>query len=311
MAGVSASLARRRLVPLVPSASPSYSLCMDGWSAAFLWASGQARRRWRSLLVLGVLAGLTSGLAMGAAAGARRTETALARLESTTRAADAIVFTSQVQVLHPNWRALERRPEVLELAPWDLLFGYVEGQPGGVLFASGDGRWGTAIDKPIVLQGHMYNPRADDEMVVDEQVASAMHVRGGDIIPFHAYAPDQPATQGTPKGASVGLKVVGIVRDTEEFLFTPGGLVSPGVVAHYRRQMFMLPNAMVRIRAGHGGVAALRRDVTSLVAPGVPVFDLVSAGRRVTTTLTVEAFALWLLVVAVVLAGGLVIAQVL
>ncbi len=284
---------------------------MGGWSAAFLWARGHARRRWRSLLVLGVLAGLTSSFAMAAAAGARRTETALARLESTTRSADAIVFTSQVQVLHPNWGALEKRPEVLELAPWDLLFGYVEGQPGGVLFASDDGRWGTLVDKPIVLEGRMYNPRADDEMVVDDQTASAMHVRVGEIIPFHAYAPDQLATQGTPRGARIGLEVVGIVRDTEEFLFTPGGLISPGVVAHYRHQMLVAPNAMVRIRAGHGGVAALRRDVTSVVAAGVPVLDLLTAGRRVTTTLTVEGFALWLLAVAVVLAGGLVIAQVL
>ena len=187
----------------------------------------------------------------------------------------------------------------------------MEGQPGGVLFASDDGRWGTLVDKPIVLEGRMYNPRADDEMVVDEQTASAMHVRVGEIIPFHAYAPDQPATQGTPRGARLGLKVVGIVRDTEEFLFTPGGLISPGVVAHYRHQMLIAPNAMVRIRAGQGGVAALRRDVTSVVAPGAPVLDLQSAGRRVTTTLTVEGFALWLLAVAVVLAGGLVIAQVL
>ncbi len=284
---------------------------MGGWRAAFLWARGHTRRRWRSLLALGVLAGFTSSFAMAAAAGARRTETALARLESTTRAADAIVFTSQVQVLHPKWGVLDKRPEVLELAPWDLLFGYVEGQPGGVLFASDDGRWGTLVDKPIVLEGRMYNPRADDEMVIDDQTARAMHVRAGEIVPFHAYAPDQPATQGQPRGASIGLKVVGIVRDTEEFLFTPGGLISPGVVAHYRHQMLIAPNAMVRIRAGHGGVAALRRDVTSVVAAGVPVLDLQSAGRRVTTTLTVESFALWLLAVAVVLAGGLVIAQVL
>ena len=276
-----------------------------------MWAGRHARRRWRSLVVLGVLAGLTASIAMAAAAGARRTDTALARLESTTRSPDAIVFTSQVQVLHPDWAALEKRPEVLALAPWDLLFGYLQGQPGGVLFASDDGRWGTLVDHPIVLQGRMYNPRADDEMVIDQDVAATEHLGVGSVIPFHAYAPDQPATQGEPKGANVALKVVGVVRDTDEFLFTPGGLLSPGVVAHFRSRMFIAPNAMVRIRPGHGGVAALRRDVTSVVAPNVPVLDLDSSGRRVTTTLSVESFALWVLVGAVILAGGLLVAQML
>lgn len=247
---------------------------------------------------------------MAAAAGARRTETALDRLEVTTRSTDAIVFTSQVQDTHPNWGRLEDRPEIAALAPWNLLFGYIDGQPGGVLFASADGRWGTVVDKPVVLQGRMWNAHAD-EMVVDEQVAAAMNVHVGTVILFHAYAPDQPSTAGEPKGALVPIRVVGIVRDTEEFLFSPGGEVSPGVLDNHRGQIFFGPNAMVRLRPGEGGDAALHRDVSRIIGPNVPILDLQSVARRVTTTLTVEGIALWVLASAVALAGGLILLQML
>ena len=58
-------------------------------------------------------------------------------------------------------------------------------------------------------------------------------------------------------------------------------------------------------------MAALSRDVNSLVAPGVPVLDLHDTSRRVTTSLAVESFALYMIALALVLAGGLLVAQVL
>ncbi len=268
------------------------------------------RRRWRSLLVLALLAGLTSALAMAAAAGARRTDTALSRLESTTNAMDAVVFASQVGDANPSWTALEHRPEVAQLAPWDLMFGTTGGQ-SAILFGSDDGRWLGTVDRPVVLSGRMFNPKSDDEMVVDEQVAEVEHLTVGDVVPFTAYAPNQPDTSGPALGAKVDLHITGVVRDIDEFLFSPGALVSPGVIAHYRSDMFLLDNAMVRLRHGEAGMAALRRDANALVAPGVPVLDLYSASRRVTTTLAVERLSLSMLAAAIALAGGLLVAQVL
>ncbi len=247
---------------------------------------------------------------MAAAAGARRTDTALSRLEMVTRAQDAMVFTSQVGDYHPDWRALEQRPEVAQLAVWDLMFGNIAGQPGGLLFVSHDGNWLGNIDRPVVIQGRMFDSRAD-EMVVDEQTAAANHVHVGSVVPFEAFAPSQTDPTATPTGPSFRIRVVGIVRDVDQFLFASAGLVSPGVVTHYGDRILLHPNAVVRLTHGEADVAALRRDVNALVAPGVPVLDLDNASRRVTTTLAVERFALAMLALAIAAAGSLIVLQVL
>jgi ABC-type lipoprotein release transport system permease subunit len=281
------------------------------WSAPYSWATADVRRRWRSLVVLGLLAGVTASLAISAFAGARRTDTALARLDHVTNAPDAIIFASQVLDLHPDWSRLAARPEVAQFAVWDLFFCNINGQEGGLLFASGGDGWLTRVDKPVVIQGRMFNPRADNEMVVNEQVAAQDHVHVGDVLHIQAYASDQPNAVGTPRGPMINLRVVGVVRTAEEYLFVPGALVSPGVVEKYRHRAAFAPNAVVRLTNGEAGMAALRRDVDSLVAPGIPVLDLHDTSRRVTTTLAVESFALYMIALAVALAGGLLVAQVL
>ena len=279
-------------------------------AAVVLWARRYAGRRRFSLAVLAVLVGVTSGVAMAAAAGARRTDTALSRLETVTRAQDAMVFTSQVGDYHPDWRALERRPEVAKLAVWDLMFGDIGGQPGGLLFVSDDGTWFGSVDRPVVVQGRMFDPHAD-EMVVDEQSAAVEHVRVGDTVPFQAYAPSQSDPTAMPAGPKFTIRVVGVVRDVDQFLFASAGIVSPGIVAHYGNRISLHPNAVVRLRHGEADVPILRRDVNRLVAPGVPVLDLDNASRRVTTTLAVERLALTMLALALAIAGGLIVIQVL
>ena len=289
---------------------PLYPVAMGFWAAPAMWSRADLRRRWRSLLLLGLLAGVTAAFATASFAGARRTDTALTRLEKATNAANAFVFTSQVGDMHPDWKRLASRPEVAQLAVWDLIFCYLDGQPNGVLFASDGNGWLTKVDKPVVLAGRMFNPKADDEAVVNEQVATIGHIGVGDAMQVRTYAPDQLGG-GTPHGPKITLRVVGIVRTTEEFLFTPNVLVSPGVVARYRREALFVPNAVVRVTGGEAGMSALKRDVSSQLAPGVPVLDLGDASRRVTTSLAVGSFALYMIALAVLLAGGLLVAQVL
>src|SRR6478672_13591518 len=63
-----------------------------------VWTRSELRRRWLSLVVLGVLGGLAAGLALAAIGGARRTQTAYTRMRSQLLASDAVFFPSQVDI---------------------------------------------------------------------------------------------------------------------------------------------------------------------------------------------------------------------
>src|SRR4051812_9220592 len=129
-------LAEGGLTPFTRRRRRSYRWIMrwSGWAGARWWAAADVRRRWRSLLALGLLLGVPAGLAMASLAGARRTDTAFGRLAHDTRASNAIVFSSQVGASTPQWEALRAQPEVRAVAVWDLVFGEAGGDPGVVLF---------------------------------------------------------------------------------------------------------------------------------------------------------------------------------
>jgi hypothetical protein len=283
-----------------------------GARAAAFWARHDVRRRWRSLVLLGVLVGLTAGFALSAWAGARRTSTALERLRVATNASDAIAFPSQVGVENPHWNRLRARPEVKTVAVWDLLFGNDDGHGGGLIFGSADGTYLGKVDKPIVVKGRMFNPHSPDEVVVDENAVNQAPPIGGTFT-YHFYAHNQPELSGPPHGPTVTMRVVGVVKELPQFVFVSQGqiLVSPGLVARYGSRITVAPNADIVLRHGEADMPALRHDVNALVARGAPVLDAHATARRVTTTLDVETTALLLLAAAMLLGGGILVAQVL
>src|SRR5438552_12052817 len=302
-----------RLAPFRAPGPSAYGASMveGGRAAAALWARADLCSRWRSLVVLGLLVGITAGLAMAAFAGARRTATALERLRIATNAPDAVVFPGQVGTAHPDWAPLRAQPEVRSLAVWDLLFGTLAGEPGALLFASHDGAYLGEVGRPVVVAGRMYDPTAPDEVVVSETMAKQVPV--GSTFPFQAFAADQPLvdlTGDAPRGPQLTLKVVGSIRLVNQFLFTPEqAFVSPGFRARYGDEVALIENADVQLANGSRDIAGLQRDVNELLAPGTPVLDLHAVSRRVDTTLAVEHSALLLLGTAVALAGGVLVSQ--
>jgi hypothetical protein len=270
-------------------------------TALRLWARSDRRARWRQLVLLGIISGLTAGLAVAAIDGARRTNTALGRLLTRTKADDALVFGSQIDDQDPNWSKLEQRPEVRALATWGLLYGNINGQFGGPLFASMDGRFTRDMDRPIVVQGRMFDSQASDEVVVDEPNHRLEHVNVGDVIRFQVIGPHDQLGSGEPTGPEVNLRVVGVVRTSWQFLFAPDGLVfvSPGYINRYRSQIQVHVNASVTVTPGFD-MNTFRQQASDDVAPGIPVLDVRGAARRARTTLDVER--VMLLVLALVLA---------
>jgi hypothetical protein len=284
-----------------------------GRSAAVSWARSDLRSRWRSLVVLGLIAGLAGGYALAATAGARRSDTALERLRTRTNASDAVVFASQSGNVDPDFDALARRPEIKKVAVWDLMFGVLDGDPTGVLFAAHDTTWGGVVDKPLVVQGRMFDPKADDEMVVDENAVRNGDAHLGQVFNLHLYLSEQVDSPGPPKGPDLHLRVVGVVRNLQQFLFVTDGqpIVSPGVISRYGKvpKVAILPNAFVQLADPARDVPALQRDVNKIVGDGTPVLDFHEVARRVQTTTGVESSALFLLAIAVAAAGMALVGQ--
>src|SRR3954468_913426 len=91
-------------------------------AAVRMWTRSELSRRWRALVVLGIIAGLAAGLGMAGAAGARRTTTAYDRWRKATNAPDAIIFGTQVSsiqedheaFLHIDYRGVLALPEVID-----------------------------------------------------------------------------------------------------------------------------------------------------------------------------------------------------
>ena len=196
---------------------------------------------------------------------------------------------------------------------WDLLFGSYDGQPGAIIFGSKDGTYLGKVEKPVVVQGRMFNPRSSDEVVVDENSVGQVPPVGGTFT-YQFYGRNQ-SDQDTelPRGPKVTMHVVGVVREAPEFLFVSDGqvFVPPGFLARYGKRIQTAENADVVLRHGAADVGALRHDVDTLLVPGTPVLDTHATSRRVNTTLAVETTALLLLAAAILLGGGILVAQVL
>ena len=199
------------------------------------------------LLVLGALVGVTAGLATAAGIGATRDESALDRLRDRTVAADVTVFSGQAGHAHPDWNLLRARPEVEQLAVWHLLFGDLDGEPNGLLFAADDGTWLGEINRPVVVAGRMWDESAPDEVLISEPMLDSVPI--GTTVEFRAYGPDQPDVIGPPTGPELTFTVVGAVRTINQFVFTlEQAFVSPGFLAEYRDEVATIENADPRLR---------------------------------------------------------------
>ena len=299
---------------LRPAIRPSYRFGMRlpaGTQAARLWARADLRRRWRSLVVLGLLAGLSASLAIGALSGARRADTAFDRLRARTDGADAIVFPSQVELYTGDWSELRSLPYVTAVASWNLVFGTLGDDPPGtsLVFMPDKGGWLQSADRPIVREGRMWDPSASGEVLVDEVVAKVYGIPVGARVPFTAFRRGQNAT-GTPKGAHLELTVVGIIREPSQYLFPGAGLfLSPGTADRHGDAVERIGNSHVRLADPEHDIARFRRDVTRVFPKGTPVLDLHSVQRRVGTAISVERVAQMLLGIAVGVAGIVFVGQ--
>ncbi len=189
--------------------------------AVGMLATGEIRRRWRSVVVLTVLVGVVGAVVLATAAGARRTDSALTRFDVATRSTTCRLLGAFSYTPTPaQLNALRHVHDVAALAVlrfYVLAPVHVPADLG--LAAAVDTKFGTVVDRGRIVAGRRANPAAPDETTIGEALAAELHQSVGGHISVVSYSPTQfaaAAASGSggpppkPDGPRVRLRIVGI-----------------------------------------------------------------------------------------------------
>ena len=249
---------------------------------AVTWLRLEARRRWRSLVVVALLVALTVGTVLTAVAGARRGESAFDRLWAVTLPATITVVPNQPGF---DWSAIESLPEVSATTLFVVQGGeLITGTGPDGSFSSdnlgfppgGPGALHT-VERPVVLAGRMSVDSRADEVVASAEFMSEHHLRVGAPLTIHLPSPAQAEqsfdpTSAQPKGPLAQVRIVGVVR-SPFWLDGPGsgGGVLPtyAFTQKYSQYLFgsdlartsVYVNALMRLNGGEAAIPAFKADL--------------------------------------------------
>src|SRR5580698_2591310 len=245
------------------------------------WLRLDSRRRWRSLIVVGLLVALATMTVLTAVAGARRGQTAVSRLWALTLPATITVLPNQPGF---DWARIRALPEVAALTTFGIsgfaVDGYpLAGQEAGYPFA--DRQAMQTIERPVVLQGRVSDPSRVDEVVVTPKFLVGYGKGVGDTLTLGLPSPEQveqgydPADGVPARGPRVRVRIVGVIRS---FLFYDSvgsigeGFPSPALVARYRANFIgrhgrTYTGALVRLTGGSGALPAFRAGLARVSGP--------------------------------------------
>jgi putative ABC transport system permease protein len=229
-------------------------------------ARSELRKRWVSMLVLGLLAGLVGSVVAGASAVSRRTATAYDRLVAATHLDDArvLVFSDDIDV-----DRIAHFPGVTESWQSQQVIGQLVGpQIAYVSVSSGPPRPDT-IFSPVILAGRAPRDDAADEVLLPSVLADELGLRVGDHLALKLLTPLE-VTQfdtgfGEPDGPAVDLRIVGIARVARTWV---GGGVGPVIGSPALQKAYpdsqIGHNILVRLADGPAGVPAFDRTLRRL-----------------------------------------------
>jgi len=290
------------------------------------WLRMELRRRWWSLTVLALLVALATATVLAAAAGARRGQTAFDRLWARTLPATATVLPNQPGF---DWAKVRALPEVSALSMFPVSFGFAldccpDGSSG---FPPADDEITRTIERPVILEGRLFNPNRVDEIVVTPKFQASYGKGVGDTVTLHLASPKQvdfgyDGSTGPPRGPKIQARIVGVARSLwgSVIVDTPGAkggvLPSPALFAHYRANIMGTSgqtyiNALVRLKGGSAAIPAFRDDLARVTGRSdIDVWNnLVDFGGPIRRVTGYEAACLLAFAVAALVAAFFLIGQ--
>ena len=246
----------------------------------------ELRSSWRGWLTLAVITGIAGGLLVTAAAGARRTDSALARNQAAYGNSDVGVFTQELSAL----RLDEKLPQVARSSIGEELDFDARDAQGRVIpvvgpnamlmYASTDGRDGVALNRWKLLAGRRPEPNRLVEAVLDSRAARTFGVGVGDTVGFRV------------SGHPVRVRVVGVAAATDP-VNHPGGVVhlTPAFYRAFPGSGFdFILDARLERRSAD--LPAFRRGIARVGTVG-PVVDQRVVSRGIQGSIDNLAQALW------------------
>lgn len=257
----------------------------DAVHIALVWLRLELSRRWRSLVVLVVLVAIASGTVMTALAGARRTASALERLESRTLPATAAILANTPDF---DWGPIRALPEVESYTTFGPSLGIEGLPPDAIAEPAMQLSAMNTIERGVVQSGRMFDPNRSDEGIVPLEFASRYHLQVGDtiavVLPTPAELKAAVSSGAAPDmftGPRLQVRIVGI---TVSRWFGDSLVLSPGVIARYAANLGGNPadpdrpfygNALFRLNGGTAAITQFRNDVARVTGrPDLEVLDL-------------------------------------
>jgi ABC-type lipoprotein release transport system permease subunit len=272
----------------------------------WLWVRADLRRRWRSWVVLGLLAGVSIGLACAGVAGARRTEETIPDFARRGKLPHAAVLANDFEFDEAKRAEVAALPNVRAalpfVVPYFLRVKDKEGLESPLVPAAPATAEAWAA---LLADGRRANPARDDEVIVNENVRDRFDLDIGKTVTLFQAADDDQGIEGFEHE----LRVVGIMPAPDDALdWAP----SSGFYERYRDILFGPVNQFLFLeRNSRAAVERLGEQVDRIMgrpvntASAEDLFGL----RKLRDVSDIERGGLLLFALAVVVGAGVLVGQ--
>ena len=273
------------------------------------------RRRWRSWLVLGLLAGISVGIACAGIAGARRTADAVPAFARAARLPDAAVLANNVAFDEKQRAQISALPEVQASYPFMVPFLLAAASPRGFEAPILPTAPQTARSfYGVIVDGRAASPSRADEIVVNENARDKFGLEIGRTLTLVQVPPSDPKSfpfalpPARARRFEQRMRVVGISKaQGKDIDSTP----SSGFYSKYRDQLVGFTNEFVKLRGGQADFSKFQSDAQRVtgVPTNVESVEDIYGLRKLRRVTSVERNGLLLFALAVLIGAGVLVGQ--
>jgi ABC-type lipoprotein release transport system permease subunit len=288
---------------------------------AAIWLTAQAewRRRWRSLLVLALLAGFAGGVTLAAFTGSRRADTSFDRLLERQKYPNVSVrlderpdpdLVREAAKLPGVEVAAHRAMLVVAPADTGLVAGRDTIAAAMPVVAGGDpGLFG-------IVEGRPYDERRADELVVNETMRDELDAEIGDRLSLVSLTPAQGAAieesggrYPSPAGPTTEVTLVGVARGPEDVSDAPEPIliVTPAFYDRYGAEIAHADGVDLRVDEDH--LAGIEDHLRPLFGHDAAIGPADDIGASIEDGLAVDVNGLRVFAAAAAVAGLLALGQ--